>query len=106
MMYTKDMILALAEELEAEEKKTQYIPHYYKRNGEWLERSYPDVIHTDRYNWLLCDEESPLNSAKIFKSEPSGEMVAYNELEAWCCDFEADHYISSLDYEDGMGDDL
>lgn len=106
MEYTKEMIFALAEELKIEKKKTTTKPHYYKRGGKMVERSYPDIVYTDRYEELFFNEESPLRSAKIFKSEPSNTMVAYLDLELWCCDFEADYYISSLDYEEEMGDDL
>jgi hypothetical protein len=106
MEYTKEMILTLAEELKIEKKKTITKPHYYKRGGKMVERSYPDVIYTDRYKELFFNEESPLRSAKVFKSEPSNTMVAYLDLELWCCDFKADYYISSFDYEEEMGDDL
>ena len=106
MTYTKEMILELAKELEIEEKKTIKVPHYYKRGGKMVERSYPDTIYTDRYKELFYDDKSPLRSAKIFKSQPSNEMVAYLDLELWCCDFETDYYISGLDYEEEMGDDL
>lgn len=106
MMYTKEMILALVEEMEKEEAKTKKVPHYYKYKGEIRERLYPDYEYTERYKELFFSDESPLRTAKIFKSSESGEMLAYFDLEAWCCDFEHDEYISSLEYEDMMGEDL
>lgn len=99
-------ILALVEEVKAEEKKTQVVPHYYKRNGKMLERSYPDRIYTARYEELFYSEASPLRSEKIFCCADCGQMVAYYDLEDWCCDFETDDYICSLCYEEGMGEDL
>lgn len=106
MMYTKEMILGLVEEMRAEEKKTERIYPYYKYRGEMRKRSYPDLVYTDRYKELFFSEESPLRSAKIFKSSVSGEMLAYLDLEAWCCDFEKDYYISGIEYEEEMGEDL
>lgn len=103
---TKEMILELVAEMEAEEAKTQDIPHYYKRNGQMLERSYPDHIYTERYKFLFFSNESPLRTEKIFKSSESGEMLAYMDLEDWCCDFEKDYYISHYEYEEEMGEDL
>lgn len=105
-MYTKEMILKLAEEMETERAKTKEMPHYYKRNGKILERSYPDYIETERYKFLFYSDESPLSTEKIFKSSVSGKMLAYLDLERWCCDFEEDYYISSWEYEDEMGEDL
>jgi len=105
-MYTKEMILKLAEEMMVEEEKTQRVPHYYKRNGKILERSYPDYVYTERYKFLFFSEESPLITEKIFKSSVSGKMLAYLDLELWCCDFEEDFYISSEEYADEMGEDI
>ena len=106
MMYTKEMILGLVKEMENEAKKTKRVPHYYKYKGEIRERVCPDYIYTDRYKELFYSDESPLRSVKIFKSSVSGEMLAYFDLEAWCCDFEKDYYISMMEYEEEMGDDL
>lgn len=106
MMYTKEMILNLVKEMEAEKKKTKKVYPYYKYKGEMRKRSYPDYIYTDRYKELFFSDESPLRSAKIFKSSVSGEMLAYLDLEAWCCDFEEDYYISDIEYEEEMGEDL
>ena len=103
---TKNEILALVKELHEEEKKTQKVPHYYKRKGQMVERSYPDYVYTERYKELFYSDESPLRSEKIFRSSVSGEMLAYFDLEAWYCDFETDYYISSIEYEDAMGEDL
>lgn len=105
MEYTKNMILALADEYIREWKKTVAVPHYYKRKGKLLERSYPDYIYTERYK-ELCSKDSPLKTAKIFKSSESGEMLSYSDLEVWVCDFDKDYYISSAEYEEEMGDDL
>jgi len=104
--YTKAEILALVAEMKAEEKKTQRVPHFYKRNGKMVERFCPDYIYTERYKELFYSDESPLRSAKIFKCEDCGEMVAYLDLEAWTCDFEKDSYVCSMCYEDSMGEDL
>lgn len=106
MKTTKDIILALVKEVEEEEKKTVHVPHYYKRNGKMLRRSYDDHIYTDRYNELFYSDKSPLRAQKIFKCESCGKMVAYYDLEAWVCDFDKDEYICSICYEDEMGEDL
>lgn len=103
---TKMEILALVEEMNAEEKKTLKVPHYYIRGGQVRERSYPDYIYTDRYEELFYSDESPLRTEKIFRSSESGEMLAYLDLEAWTCDFENDYYISSDEYAEIMGEDL
>lgn len=102
---TKIEILALVAELHEEEKKTQRVPHYYKRKGQMVERSYPDYVYTPRYKELF-GQTSPLRTEKIFRSAISGEMLAYFDLEAWTCDFEEDYYISSMEYEEEMGEDL
>lgn len=103
---TKIEILALIEEMNAEEKKTVKVPHYYKRNGKMLERSYPDYIYTARYEELRYNPTSPLRTEKVFVDAETHKAYAYFELERWVCDFEEDHYISSEEYEDEMGDDL
>lgn len=106
MKKSVERILELVKEVELEEKKTQKVPHYYKRNGKMLERSYPDYIYTERYKELFYSDESPLRAEKIFFCPDCGQMVAYYDLESWCCDFEEDDYICSLCYEDAMGEDL
>ena len=83
---TKNEILALVAELHEEEKKTKRVPHY------------PDYVYTERYKELFYSDHSPLRSEKIFRSSVSGEMLAYFDLETWCCDFENDYYISSNDF--------
>lgn len=105
MTYTKEMILTLADEYEVERKKTVRVPHYYKYKGEMRERSYPDEIHTARYEELF-GSSSPLRTAKVFKSSVSGEMLAYFDLELWRCDFDTDEYISHGEYEEDMGEEL
>jgi hypothetical protein len=105
-MMTKTEILALVAEMKAEEKKTQKVPHYYKRNGKMLERSYPDYIYTERYKELAYSATSPLYTEKAFVDAETGKAYTYMELEAWACDFEEDSYISSEEYEEEMGDDL
>lgn len=97
-------ILDLVAEMREEEKKTERRPHYYKRNGKMVERSYPDYIYTDRYKELFFGE--PIRSKKIFKCGECGKMFHYFDLEQWCCDFENDNYICSNCYEEGMGEDL
>lgn len=105
-MMTKAEILVLVDELKAEEEKTQEVPHYYKRNGKILERSYPDYIYTERYKELAYSDTSPLRTEKVFVDAETGKAYTYTELEWWACDFEADSYISSEEYEDEMGEDL
>lgn len=104
--YTKNEIMELVNEYKTEDKKTYTVPHFYKRNGKMVERSYPDYIKTDRFKELFYNDESPLRSAKIFTCECCKEKVAYFDLEAWTCDFETDEYICSECYENVMGDDL
>ena len=105
-MLTKNEILALVEELAVEKAKTQRVPHYYKRNGKMVERSYPDYIYTERYKELFYSNESPLFTEKAFVDSKTGKAYAYFDLEVWCCDFEKDYYISSEEYENEMGEDL
>ena len=76
-MLTVQEVKALVIEMEAEEKKTKYVPHYYKRNGKILERSYPDRIQTARYEELFYDRENKLlrgEAGKIFKCCDCGKM--------------------------------
>jgi formylmethanofuran dehydrogenase subunit E len=97
-------VLELVKEYYEEEKKTIRIPHYYKRNGKMLRRSYDDYIETERYielNHILNSEE-----ARVFQCADCGEMVGYFELETWVCDFEDNKYICACCYETAMGDDL
>ena len=103
--YTKEEILALAEEMEAEYHKAIHVPHYYKRNGKMIRRQCDDIIETERYQFLAFSEESPLNNAKIFPLSSTGEKVAYNDLEAWACDFEKDFYLTQCEWEEAMGED-
>ena len=103
--YTKEEILALAEEMEAEYRKATYVPHYYKRNGKMVRRLGDDIIETERYKFLAFSDESPLNTAKIFPLSSTGEKVAYNDLEAWACDFEKDYYLTMDEWEEDMGED-
>ena len=98
------MVLELVAELHEEEKKTERRPHYYKRNGKIVERSYPDYIYTDRYNELF--HGSAIRRHNIFKCCECGKMVHYFKLESWCCDFEEEDYICSSCYEEEMGEDL
>lgn len=107
--FTKSFVLNLVAEMETEEAKTQYIPHYYKRNGKMIKRSYPDVIYTARYEELFFDNEEKLlrsDDAKIFRCECCGEMVGYFDLEKWVCNFDTDSYTCSCCYEEEMGEDL
>ena len=99
---TVDEILELVEELKIEEEKTIKVPHYYKRNGQMLRRSYDDEIYTERYDEIF----EIISEAKVFKCCECGEMVTYFDLETWCCDFEGKEYICSCCYENAMGDDL
>ena len=97
-------VLALVEEMKAEEEKTEYIPHYYKRNGQILRRSYDDIKYTPRYRELFYGDA--IRGQKVFKCQECGEMVHYFALESWCCDFRKGEYLCAECYECGMGEDL
>lgn len=97
-------VMDLVKEYKEEEKKTKRVPHYYKRNGQWLERSYPDYIYTDRYRELNRLLRSP--KARVFKCADCGKMVGYFDLENWMCRVEDGYFLCSMCYEEGMGDDL
>ena len=97
-------ILNLVAEMEEEEKKTVRVPHYYKRNGKMLRRSYDDIVHTDRYNELFYG--SAIRAQKVFRCEECGRLVNYFDLESWDCDFENDEYICADCYESELGEDL
>lgn len=101
---TINKVLELVKEYEAERRAVKKVPHYYKRNGKMIERSYPDYIYSDRYyelgNILDSDE------AKVFKCSDCGEMVTWFDLESWTCDFEKGIYLCSCCYEEAMGEDL
>lgn len=100
-------VLELVKEMEAEEAKREYIPHYYKRNGQILRRSYDDRKDTPRYKELFHSEAGGIRGNKVFRCAECGEMVDYFDLESWCCDFEEeDGLVCSCCYEDGMGWDL
>lgn len=98
-------VMALVEEMKAEEKKTQYVPHYYKRNGKMMRRSYDDTVYTERYKELFFGNGG-IRGVKVFKCAECGEMVDYFELESWCCDFENGSFICAECYENDMGEDL
>ena len=95
-------VLALVKDFETEEKNVRIVPHFYKRNGKMIERSYPDRFYSDRYYALMHEIEN----AKVFKCADCGEMVSYFDLETWCCDFENGRYLCSSCYEEEMGEDL
>lgn len=103
-MMTVKEVLELVKEFKVETTKTTQVPHYYKRNGKILERSYPDTVYTERYKELRVILES--NDAKVFKCKSCGKMVSYFHLEKWLCDFEQGKYLCSQCYETGMGEDL
>lgn len=97
-------VMKLVKEYHNEKKKTVRVPHYYKRNGKLLRRSYDDYIETERcieLNHILNSDE-----AKVFQCVDCGEMVGYFELETWVCNFENNEYTCSGCYEDAMGEDL
>ena len=103
-MMTINEVMVLAKEYEVERKAVKKVPHYYKRNGQMVERSTPDYIYSDRYYELSKILRS--DKAKVFKCSECGEMVTYFDLETWVCDFEEGEYTCSLCYEDYMGEDL
>ena len=97
-------VKALVKEYEAEREAVKIVPHYYKRKGQLIERSYPDYIYSDHYYELrkiLNSEE-----AKVFKCEYCGEYYGYFDLENWVCDWEKDLYLCGECYESEYGEDL
>lgn len=104
MKMTVEQVMALVDEYEMECKKTKCVPHYYKRKGKMVERSYPDIIYTERreelYKILRSDE------CKVFQCSKCGAWVSYFGLESWCCDFEEGEFICSGCFAEEMGDDL
>ena len=105
MKMAMEQVMALIAEYKAESKKTQRVPHYCMRNGQLVERSYPDIIHTERYKELFYDILRR-DECKVFQCSECGEWVGYFDLESWCCDFEADDFICAECYEEEMRDDL
>lgn len=103
-MMTINEVMAVVEAYEVERKNVKKVPHYYKRNGKMIERSYPDYVYSDRYYEL--DKILRSEEARVFKCAECGRMVTFFDLEVWDCDFEEDEYICSLCYEDIMGEDL
>lgn len=97
-------VLGLVAEMHEEEKKTVRVPHYYKRNGKMVRRSYDDEVKTERYKELF--HGSAIRGEKVFCCEACKEKVDYFSLETWCCDFEKGKYICSDCYESEMGEDL
>ena len=95
-------VMELVKELETEEKNVKIVPHFYKRKGKMVERSYPDRIYSNRYHELINEIEEK----KVFKCSECGEMVSYFGLETWCCNFKEGNYICSCCYEEEMGEDL
>ena len=98
---TINEVLKLVKEREVEKAKTQRVPHFYKRNGKMVERSYPDYIYTDRFIELNRIIAAPENYC--FQCEDCGN---YFQLETWACDFEEGEYICSDCYEEEIGEDL
>lgn len=112
-MMTYEDVMTLVAELKEEEAKTQYVPHYYMYKGEARERSYPDVIYTDRYRELFYDDEKKgLRSpeARIFVCEDCGKKIGWFDLALWVCNFEGEDgekeiYCTEC-VENAMGMDL
>lgn len=102
--FTKEQVLNMVKEYEAEKKNVQRVPHYYKRNGKMVERSYPDYVYTNRYHELFVLLSS--DESKVFQCRDCGEFVNYFSLESWCCDFENDSYLCDCCYEESQGEDL
>ena len=105
MKMTMEQVMALVAEYKVEAGKTQRVPHYYMRKGQLVERSYPDIVHTERYKELFYDILRR-DECKIFQCSECGEWVGYFELETWCCDFETGECVCSRCSEEEMGDDL
>ena len=66
MKMTMEQVMALVAEYQMESKKTQRVPHYYMRKGQLVERSYPDVIYTERYK-ELCYDILRRDECKVFQ---------------------------------------
>lgn len=98
-------VLELVKEMKSEAEKTEHVPHYYKRNGKMMRRSYDDIVYTERYRELFYGNGG-IRGVKVFKCEECGKMKDYFELESWCCDFNRGEYLCSCCYEEEMGDDL
>ena len=104
MKMTMEQVMALVAEYN-EAGRTQRVPHYYMRKGQLVERSYPDIIHTEQYKESLYDILRR-DECKVFQCPECGKWVGYFDLESWCCDFETGDYICSECYEAAMGYDL
>lgn len=98
------MVMGLVDEMKEEEKKTVHVPHYFKRGGKMVRRSYDDTVYTDRYKELFFG--SAIRSQKVFCCAECKEKVDYFSLESWCCDFEHGKYLCADCYESDMGEDL
>lgn len=98
-------VLALVEEMKAEEKKTTKVPVYFKRNGKMIRRSYDDRVYTERYQILFYKKEGEIRENKVFKCACCGEMVDYFEL-AYNSDYEGENVMCESCYDDEMGEDL
>lgn len=97
-------VFALVDEMEEEKKKTKRVPHYYKRNGQMLRRSYDDTIETDRYRELFYSAEGGIRDNKCFTCEECGDKVDFFSVGWWAC---ADgHCVCSCCVEEAYGDDL
>jgi len=103
-MMNEKMVRALVNEMLEEKKKAVNVPHYYKRNGKLLRRSYDDTVYTERYKELFYGQE--IRSKKIFKCCKCGCLKDYFSLETWQCDFEDNKIICADCYESEMGEDL
>lgn len=97
-------VMELVDEMYEEAKKTEHVPHYYKRNGKMIRRSYDDTVYTERYKELFFG--SVIRSKKVFRCAQCKQMVDYFSLESWACDFSTDDYICADCYESEMGEDL
>lgn len=110
-MFTFKEVMEMVKKAREEEKKTKFVPHYYKKNGVMVRRSSDDIVYTDEYKKLFFDSECKTlrsDDAKIFKCACCNQMFGYWDLEAWCCTFDEENgnYICDLCYEEEMGEDL
>jgi hypothetical protein len=91
-MMTVETVLALVKEWEIEKAKTEYVPHRYKRNGEWKESSRrQDAITTPRYKELCALLRS--DEAKVFKCAECGKAHNWFDLATWYCVPEKEYFV-------------
>lgn len=77
-------VLTLVDEMEAERKLTRQVPHYYKRNGRMVRRSYDDTIETERFITLFHRTEGGIRGNRCFTCDSCGKSFDYFDIAWWC----------------------